>query len=203
MKYPHILLLSMAITHNAVAFMAIDSNVILSGTPDSYALTVYQNFSATDWTSIWFDRDEIDLIFRTYNLDEGSDWYFCAYNDEFSANTVSDYTLFNQMDQRFTVGYGDFYLGVNTGNGFIDFGVPNRNIYGWAHLNNTPDGLELLGSAISYDGQGIYVGTTQTIPEPSCLSLLMLGIPLFPVWRNRMRTRRCWVLATSGESPER
>ena len=188
MKYPQLILLSMVIAHNAGAFMAIDSNVILSGTPESYVLTVFQNFIATDWTSIWFDRDETDLIFRTYNVDEGSDWYFCAYNDEFSGDTVSDYTLFNQIDQRFTVGYGDFYLGVNTGNGFIDFGVPDRSIYGWAHLNNSPDGLELLGSAIAYDSPGIYVGTTQAIPEPSSLSLILLGIPLFPVWRINMRT---------------
>ena len=188
MKYPQLILLSLAIAHNAGAFMAIDSNVILSGAPESYALTVFQNFIATDWTSIWFDRDETDLIFRTYNADEGSDWYFCAYNAEFSAETVSDYTLFNQYDQRFTVGYGDFYLGVNTGNGFIDFGVPDRSIYGWAHLNNSPEGLEFLGSAIAYDSPGIYVGTTQAIPEPSSLSLILFGIPLFPVLRKQMRT---------------
>ena len=202
MKYLQLIILSMAIAHNARAFMAIDSNVILSGTPEYYVLTVFQNFIATDWTSVWFDRDSTDLIFRSYNLDEGSDWYFCEYNDEFSAATVSDYLLFNQIDQRFTVGYGEFYLGVNTGNGFIDFGVPDRSIYGWAHFNNSPDGLELLGSAITYDSPGLYVGTTQAIPEPTCLSLMLFGIPLFPVWRKRMRTIGCSLRRTTCAVPE-
>lgn len=154
------------------------TNVVLSTNAgfSDYTLTVYQNAGATDPTSIFFDRQGQNLIFRTYNVDESSDWYFADYNNSFTAASISQsaFMAFNQVDQSYNVGFGDFYLGVNTGNGFQG-GSPGREVFGWALLRNSANGLQLLENAVTYDSPGIRVGTTTTVPEPTTLFLLSLA----------------------------
>ena len=163
--------------------MTLDSNVTLgpSGfSPGSgaLALLIYQDAGATDPTSILFDRVGTDLIYRTMNVDEGSDWYFCVIGDEFSAATISthNFTPFNQSGQSYAVGYGEFYMGMNTGRGFVGPGEPRRDVFGWARMSNSPSGIVLVGSGVTYDSPGVYIGTTSTVPEPATLLLGLFGL---------------------------
>lgn len=154
------------------------ANVVLSTNSgiSEYALTIYQDAAATNPTSIFFDRQGQNLIFRTYNVDESSDWYFANFDNLFTAASISQgaFMAFNQVNQSYNVGFGDFYLGVNTGSGFQG-GSPGREIFGWALLRNSANGLQLLGSAVTYDSPGIRIGTTTTVPEPTTVFLLSLA----------------------------
>ena len=77
------------------------------------------------------------------------------------------------------VGFGEFYLGVNTGNSEAPWGdLPPRNLYGWVHLQNIGGNISMLGNAMSYEGTGIVVGTTRAIPEPSSSALILCGIAI-------------------------
>lgn len=184
-----ILVVSAACSNAAVIT---NTNINLSsgggGFPEyDYSLTINQYPVYSDPTSIFFDRQDDNLIFRAYNLDEGSDWYFSNLNDTFNAYTISQgaFTAFNALDQSYLVGYGDFYLGVNT-----SFGMqpePGRAIFGWALLRNSATGLELLGSGVSYDVPGIIIGTTM-VPEPS--AALPASIALIPLLLSRRRSTK-------------
>lgn len=158
-----------------------------------YALTVFQDEAGTDPTSILFNVTGSILTFVTSNIDEGSDWYLASFEDEFSNGNIQA-DLFQVFVRATTsgfesndlnVGFGSFYLGVNTGNmdgGFDPF--PPRNLYGWVRLQNTGGSLTMLGNAMSYQGTGVVIGTTQAIPEPSSLTLL-LGMFATTFWRRR------------------
>lgn len=173
-----------------------NTNIVLSDsvwTGADYALTVYQDHAGTDPTTILFKLSESVLTFVNTNIDEGSDWYFASFGNEFSDVNIQAnlFQVFvrgtnsgfetNEID----VGYGSFYLGVNTGkmiSGNDPF--PPRNLYGWVHLQNSDGNLTMLGNAMSYQGPGIIVGTTQAIPEPSSLTLL-LGLAATITCRRR------------------
>jgi hypothetical protein len=140
--------------------------------------------------SIFFNVTGSILTFETKNLDEGSDWYLASFEDEFSNGNIQA-DLFQVFVRATTsgfesndvnVGFGSFYLGVNTGKGFDPF--PPRNLYGWVQLQNTGGSLTMLGNAMSYQGTGIVIGTTQAIPEPSSLTLLLGGFAT-SFWRRR------------------
>jgi hypothetical protein len=184
-----------ALCSTAVSFGAVVSNTNISlssgsgGFPSyDYQLTIQQFASFPDPTSIFFDRQGENLIFGTTNLDEGADWYFADFNDLFRALTISQglFPAFNSMGQSYPVGYTDFYLGVNTSPGFSS-PENHRTIFGWALLRNSPGGLELLGSGVSYDVPGIIVGTTM-VPEVS--STTLFGISALAILFARRRTKR-------------
>lgn len=121
-----------------------------------------------DPTSIYFDLEGSVLVYRGLNVDEGSQWYFANLNDAFTAAAISQ-GAFREFGQSHSIDLGDFYMGVNTG-----VGNHPRSAFGWALLRNTGNSLQLLGSGMTYDQQGIYIGTMTTIPEPVSLPLLTL-----------------------------
>lgn len=172
----------------ALAAVITDTHILLSAAPDlpeyDYQLTIYQNPGYPDPTSIVFDREGGDLIFRGVNLDEGSDWYFADAGDLFNAQTIgqNNFAAFNLVDRVYPVGYGEFYFGVNTTPGLQP--ELGRNIFGWAHMRNSDTGLELLGSGVSYDFPGIIIGTT-LVPEPGLT--LSAGGALVMLMRRRRR----------------
>jgi hypothetical protein len=183
------------LAHTTNAIVIPGTNVTLSNgsfAGADYALTVYQDSSATDPTSIFFDVTNSTLSIVTYNIDEASDWFLTSLNDEFSSSTISsnDFQVLIQHAPSFQIndvdaGFGDFYLGVNTGND-QGIGFPPRNIYGWAQLRNSGGSLTLLDSAVSYAGNGIMIGTTQVVPEPSA-SVLIGGLLALAYAANRRR----------------
>jgi MYXO-CTERM domain-containing protein len=156
-----------------------DTNIQLNGVyyyPQyQYTLTILQAAENGSPTSIFFDRSGEFLIYQAMNLDEGSSWYFTNYGDVFNAAAIGQGQLveFFGMNQSFHVGYGEFYMGVNTA---FDFSF-SYDIFGWAHFRNSEAGLELLGSGVSYDYPGIIIGTTN-VPEPSAVLLGGLGMLL-------------------------
>lgn len=188
--------ITLALCSTAISFSAVVSNTnvtLLSGAtafpPYDYQLAINQFASFPDPTSIFFNRQGENLIYGTTNLDEGADWYFADFNALFNMATISQgsFQAFNSGGQSYHVGYGDFYLGVNTSPGFSS-PETYRTIFGWALLRNSPlNGLQLLGSGVSYETPGIYVGTT-IVPEVTTTSLL--GISLLSFLFSRRRTKR-------------
>lgn len=86
-----------------------------------------------------------------------------------------------------------FYLGLYTGN--QNFAPPNGiytdPLFGWAELVNNNGTIQMLDSALEYQGGGIYAGTQTIIPvpEPGALTLGVFGALLlsFRRWRNSSR----------------
>lgn len=171
------------------AYGAVVSNTNIWLGNSYYPETEYQLTISLDrgGSFILFDQDGENLIYQGTDLGTGSSWYFANYGDVFNAVTISE----NRFDPfwgwnpsggwpanvPFHVGYGDFYMGVNTG--FLD--SQEYEIFGWAHLRNTEIGVELLGSGVSYDYPGIIIG----VPEPSSMFLTMLGSGFLLIRRKR------------------
>lgn len=172
------------------AYGAVISNANISlfigGPLSDYTLNVFQDPSATDITGMSFDFSGQTLSFVNETADEGSDWYLVSQSDDFTQASIQSaaFPLFARATSTgyeshdLTISSADFYLGVNTGSGFISVATPRRNIYGWVHLENDNGTLTMLGNAIAYDEQGIIVGTTQAIPEPATGLVLILGLPM-------------------------
>jgi hypothetical protein len=185
-----IFLVSLCSSAISQAVVVINTNISLSsgggGSPSyDYQLTIQQFASFSDPTSILFDRVGENLIFGSTNLDEGSFWYFASLNSLFNASTISQglFPAFNTMGQTYSVGYTDFYLGVNTSPGFSS-PEDYRTIYGWALLRNSVGGLQLLGSGVSYDDPGIIVGTA-LVPEVTSYGLIAISTLAILVRRQR------------------
>ena len=85
-----------------------------------------------------------------------------------------------------------FYLALYTGNQnfYPPDGVYTDPLFGWVQLVNNQGVIQMLGSALEYQGAGIYAGTQtiiQPVPEPGVLGLFALaGLSLFLV-KNRQR----------------
>lgn len=177
----------------SVASAVVISNTNITLSPDfgfmgaDYALTVYQDAARTDPTTIWFNFTGGSLSFVTTNLDEGSDWYRTYSLDAFSEASIraNQHQVFVRATETgfesnvLSVGSGDFFLGVNSGNEEGEWGdLPPRNLYGWVQLRSQGGVLSMLGNAMSYSGNGIIVGTTQAIPEPSVPGMVLAAVVL-------------------------
>jgi hypothetical protein len=84
-----------------------------------------------------------------------------------------------------------FYLGLYTGNvqQAPQDGIYSDPLFGWVELVNNQGVIQMLDSALEYQGGGIYAGTQIIIPtpEPSGLALGALGTMLlgFHRWRRK------------------
>lgn len=159
----------------------------------NYCLTIFQNEEATDPTSIWIDASGDTLSIVAYNVDEGSDWYLTSYGDSFNQSTITagEFPVFLRETPAaemhdITVGYGDFYLSVVTGQMQLDKPFPPRDVYGWVHLQNTGGSLSMIDNAVAYNESGIIVG----VPEPSSGTLFLGGLVTAIGVRVRRRSRR-------------
>ena len=87
-----------------------------------------------------------------------------------------------------------FYLGLYTGN--MQYaptnGIYTDPLYGWVELVNNGGTIQMLDSAIEYQGGGILAGTETilAVPEPSAMVLCALGALLFAGWRRGVQARR-------------
>lgn len=197
-----ILAVTALLTQSVSATVVANTNVQLNSPSiypaytSDYALTVFQDEAGGDGTTMWFNVSGATLSFVGDNLDEASDWYLTSYGDPFTETTIQSaaFPVFARVvptgfeSHDLTVGYGDFYLGINTGNQNGSWGgpgIPPRNVYGWVHLQNTGGTLTMLENAMSYQGTGIVIGTMQAIPEPMVSSLLVIGLVVVACCRRK------------------
>ena len=72
-----------------------------------------------------------------------------------------------------------FYFGLYTGNvqNAPSNGIYNDPLFGWVELVNNQGTIQILNSALEYQGGGIFAGTQNIIPvpEPSTFALAALG----------------------------
>lgn len=117
--------------------------------------------------------------------DGGVDLYLVPTGAEFSATTIANGefspivteaswtpTGYGSVD----IPFGSFYLGIN-----MDGGVSGaRNVFGWAQLNNSSSGLVMISNAMAYGTNGIYIGTTNTVPIPEAetYAMMLIGLAL-------------------------
>lgn len=198
MRNQYLLLVAALIVSTGVNAAVISNTNILLYHPamfSDYALRVFQDEAATDPTTMWFNALGPTISFVTMDMDEGSDWYLASLGDSFSRDSIqnSEFPTLVSGNPLF-VGFGDFYLGINTGNGIWVYPDIPRNLYGWVHLQSIGGTITMLDNAMSYQGSGIVIGTTEVIPEPSVSRMLVLSLLLAHVfWRTleEARTRRC------------
>ena len=159
--------------------------------------------------------------FENMTADVGLDIYDVSEGSEFSSKTIA-LGSFNQLvaaspDEGFVgfgisyylpnldtsyitprqpwlalKGSGTFYLGINSGQNTQPFNF-NRNIFGWAEIAYSPNGLQLIRSAVTYDQEGIVVGTQNTIPlpvpEPETYAMLTVGLGQLVFMSRRRKTK--------------
>ena len=158
--------------------------------PDSsfgaqFRFTVFQDEAATDPTSLFIAVSGPTLTPVIWNVDEEADYYLVPNLAVFSAATISlgQFPPLFVMDHpsSLNVGFGDFYLGINTGQGIVGPGQPKRDVFGWVHfVNDAQTGLHMVDNAVTYGNQGIIVGTTTAIPVPEAhtFALVITGLCL-------------------------
>lgn len=162
-----------------------------TGTPDAFEcnVEVEQNAIRSDFTCALIFGGGTTLDPISTCLDEGTFWYLVEAGDAFTIDNITS-GRFPEVghlgfpgngtvihNDSFDVGYGDFYLGVRTGLDGLDY-----DVLGWLELRNTTGNtLELIRNAVGYETEGIIVGTTTLVPEPTSLFLLTFALlAMFP-----------------------
>lgn len=189
----------LAFLGNANADVVVGTNVTFGGGSylGQYSLTACQD-KQCDYTTMWFNKTNYGtystLTPTTWNIDEEADYYLVPYGAEFSASTIaqSQFTPFFVFDDASSINvpFGTFYLGVNTGNS--GNGWPPRDVFGWVAFTNSPTGLEMIGNAMAYDTNGIFIGTTNIVPVPEAdtWALMLTGLSLVGAMARRRKQAR-------------
>ena len=192
------------LAQTAGAVVVSDTNIWLGNGPPSmadYTLGVYQDEAATNDTGILINVSGETLSFVNTTIDDGSDWYLTSFGNEFMASTIESGAfpfLVRSISTGWethdlAVGFGDFYLGVNTGvlvGPRPDPDFSPRELFGWVHLQNSGGTLTMLGNAMSYGEPGLVIGTTQVVPEPGIFGLALAGLVLAGLRRCRSDATR-------------
>ena len=112
-------------------------------------------------------------------------------NDPISLQAIlsSNYTELTFPNSIVFTGITPIYVGLYTGNELFHptNGIYSDPLFGWAELENYGGTIELLNSALEYQGGGIFAGTENIIPapEPTTFSLIVSGA-LGLIWRHRV-----------------
>lgn len=152
-----------------------------------------------DYTGFYFiNQGGSSFQFFTL-LDEGVRVFFLEGNDPITAQAIqaNSYTELTYPNTYQIPNGADFYVGLYTGynpwiivNGSLVYtGIYIDPVFGWAELFNNNGTIQLLDSALAFESQGIYAGTTTLIPEPTTLSLFGLGALLLG-WNWHRRNSR-------------
>jgi hypothetical protein len=100
------------------------------------------------------------------------------FGDTFTSDNISDEDFPQFLEDDFDISTPTFYLSVNADN-YTEETSEFRNAFGWAQFQTTEPGkIAMLDNAVSY-GNGIIVGTTEAIPEPTTSGLGFGGEPAF------------------------
>jgi hypothetical protein len=162
-------------------FPPLDSDTVAYGL-DTVAIWRGYGYHGDIFTS----RNNANLVLYTYTVDVDVTWFRAAYGDLLNPATVASFTtLASQPDIADT-----FYLGVAYSLG------GNYQSFGWAQFQTSDSGLSLLASGLGYDNSGIYIGSSQAVPEPATPQLLGFGL-LALLWLHRARPHRSPLRAVS------
>ena len=124
-------------------------------------------------------------------VDVGVRVFFVSPNNPITTSTVlsGNYSELTYPNSYLLNNGVPFYVGLYTGNmtSAPPNGIYSDPLFGWAELENVGGTIELLNSALEYQGGGIYAGTQNIIqtPEPGVLALMGLGGLLFGCRRWR------------------
>jgi len=122
-------------------------------------------------------------------VDVGVRVFLLSSNDSISLQPVlaGGFTELNAGSSYVFTNRVPVYLGLYTGNQSYSppDGIYNDPLFGWAELENVNGTIQLLGSALEYQGGGIIAGTQTiiTVPEPNPWGLSALG-GLLLAWRR-------------------
>ncbi len=195
---------------DASAQVVIDSNITFTpdaSRPGANYFGSIQQYPDQSYTGVWFNYTGCATFGCTLQavttlLDEGSDWYVVRAGDDFTKDAVHNGVFPTYLDKTVTtspypirsIPIGDFYVGVRTGRGGGWYpGVPNFpdtwDIFGWVKLRNTGAQLEMISNVVAYGVQGIVIGTTQVVPEPSSLATGLLAFSA-GAWLHRRHRRK-------------
>ena len=124
-------------------------------------------------------------------VDVGVRVFFASSNDPISLQPIlsGSYTELGGATSYVFANGVPFYLGLYTGNvqNAPSNGIYNDPLFGWVELVNNQGTVQILGSALEYQGGGIIAGTQtiiQSTPEPSSLALTALGTLLLGFCRR-------------------
>jgi hypothetical protein len=169
-----------------------------------YHLTVLQTEPSSpndsNPTTLFFNKTDdpetklSTLTAVTWNVDEEADYYLAPKGSEFSAATIGSghFSPLMVFDNGYSIqvpynefSLTDFYLGINTGVGSASLDpthyAPNRDVFGWVHLRNSTNGLQMIDNAVAYGTRGIFIGTADVVPVPlpGAYILFLLGLSMF------------------------
>ena len=82
--------------------------------------------------------------------------------------------------------YGEFLLGTTS----YPFRDRFTDFFGWARIRLSPLGVELLDNAVAYNSEGIIVGTSTVVPEPSAIALAAFAPFALLAFRRLQRQSR-------------
>lgn len=191
-----------------ISSISITSSAIsITYTPNNVGDAVVYNYTpATERIGGDFYRVPANINFEFMTTGVGIDLYSVTEGQEFSSATIES-GAFNQLvassptegflgfgtsyylpslETSYTRGQsffnahkgsGTFYLGIHTGGNFQPWFF-DRSVFGWAEVAYSPNGLQLIRSAVTYDQNGIIVGSLNTIPIPEPETYLMLTVGL-------------------------
>ncbi len=119
--------------------------------------------------------------------------FLVSSNDSISLQPILAHAYTELVTQNYVFNSGSpFYVGLFTGN--QPFAPPDRiysdPLFGWAKLVNNQGVIQLLDSALEYQGGGIYAGRQNIIPvpEPGGCALSGLGVLMLGIFRRHFRT---------------
>ena len=137
-----------------------------------YAFSVDFDFSGGDLYS--FSTSE-----NSYSIAEGLRLFQAPYGTEltptYAASTTPLFDNSSPADWQISIPLDtSVYLAYWDDRDTLDYTPTANDGYGWIQLTHTASGLEGSASATAL-GSGIIVGTTTAIPEPSTMTLCIIG----------------------------
>ena len=181
---------------SAAAVVVVGTDHIrIEGGGGAFSIQLDQEFEASDPNSgrdvtgygfaLILGSEGNEFISQGTALDEGVEVYLVQPGDVFSRDQILG-GAFTQI--RFEEIYdvtANPILAVVTPSADGDLGL-FEPAYGWLELRLIGSGeVSLIDHAVAYGAEGIVVGTTQAVPEPSGAGLTLLGLALGAGLRRR------------------
>jgi hypothetical protein len=182
----------------------VPNGIIYNGLSSSfgYEISVLHDVANTNYTQFFLNpqgKTQPTIYINTFSFNEFADVgvrvFFVSPNDPISLQPIlsQNYTELALLSSYVFSAGAPFYVGLYTGYNFAPPYPPYPPytyldpVFGWAELENVNGTIELLDSALEYQGGGIYTGTDTIIPipEPSEFALTALGALLIGFRRSR------------------